>query len=157
MRIIQKCFCQVLQCKGLGTWLLRSPSQEEGDVRWRWNTEKGCFNWRNVVTINFVEERKWRLFWRKWKVGTEDIVCVFLEVGAFSMSSYQLLTLWKYLACNFKAMLTLYWIAVVLGRRENHTRYCFCSHKRMVISVSVVSVTQQNCAMPTVSGASHIR
>ena len=61
------------------------------------------------------------------------------------------------LLVTFKAMLTLYWIAVVLGRHENHTRYCFCSHKRMVISVGMVSVTRQNCTMPTVSGASHIR
>ena len=61
------------------------------------------------------------------------------------------------LLVTFKAMLTLYWIAVVPGRHENHTRYCFCSHKRMVISVGMVSVTRQNCAMPTVSGASHIR
>ena len=58
---------------------------------------------------------------------------------------------------KISCLLTLYWIAVVLGRHENHTRYCLCSHKRMVILVGMVSVTQQNCAMPTVGGASHIR
>lgn len=66
-------------------------------------------------------------------MGTEDIVCFSLEAGAFSVSSYQLLNE-NILLVTLKAMLTLYWIAV-----------------------GMVFVTQQNCAMPTVSGAPHIR
>lgn len=47
-------------------------------------------------------------------MGTEDIVCFSLEAGAFSVSSYQLLNE-NILLVTLKAMLTLYWIAVVLA------------------------------------------